>query len=119
MPALIVLQVISSGFGFSRKRRMLPSRVGLDQPVRGRVVDRRQHDRRPRLALAVQPDDRGQIDLGQHVAVEDDDRLGAACRRRTDRAAGAERRRLDDVADLDADARRRRRRSPRCGAAGS
>ena len=58
MPALMLLVVISSGFGFSRNRRMLPSRVGLDQAVGGRVVDRRQHDRRPGLPLAVQADDR-------------------------------------------------------------
>ena len=102
MPALIVLQVISSGFGFSRKRRMLPSRVGLDQAVGGRVVDRRQHDRRLRLALAVQRDDGRQVDLGQHVAVEDHDRVAQRFARVADGAGRAERRRLDDVADAHA-----------------
>jgi hypothetical protein len=40
------------------------------------LSDRRQDDRRLRLALAVQPQARREIDLGQHVAVEDDDRFG-------------------------------------------
>ena len=62
MPALIVSQVISSAFGFSRKRRTLPCGVGLDQAVRRRIVDRRQYDRRLGLALAVQRDHRRQID---------------------------------------------------------
>ena len=75
MPALIVSQVISSGFGFSRKRRDVALGVGLDQAVGRRVVDRRQHDRGLRLALAVQRDHRAEVDLRQHVAVEDDDRV--------------------------------------------
>ena len=103
MPALIVLQVISSSPGFSRNRLMLPSRVGLDQAVGARVVDRRQDDRRLRLALAVQPQHGRQIDLGQHVAVEDDDRFGERVPGVADGAAGAERHRLDDVADADAE----------------
>ena len=101
MPALMLLVVISSGFGFSRKRRMLPVRVGIDQPVRRRVVDRRQHDRRARLALAMQADDAREVDLRQHVAVEHDDRFGQLIARAFDGARRAERRRLDDVADLD------------------
>ena len=83
---------------------MLPSRVGLDQAVGARVLDRRQDDRRLRLALAVQPQHGAQIDLRQHVAVEDDDRLGQRVAGVADRAAGAERHRLDDVAELDAEA---------------
>ena len=102
MPALIVSQVISSAFGFSRNRRMLPSRVGFDEAVGGRVVDRRQHDRRLRLALAMQRDDGAEIDLRQHVAVEHDDRLAERLAGVADGAAGAERRRLDHVADAEA-----------------
>ena len=102
MPALIVSQVISSAFGFSRKRWMLPLRVGLDQPVGARVLDRRQHDGRLRLALAVQRDDRAEIDLRQHVAVEHDHRFAQRFAGVAHRAAGAERRRLDDVADAEA-----------------
>ena len=77
-------------------------RVGLDQPVGARVLDRRQDDRRLGLALAVQPQHGAEIDLGQHVAVEHDDRLGQRVAGIADRAAGAERHRLDDVAELDA-----------------
>ena len=58
MPALIVSQVISSGFGFSRKRLDVAVGVGLDEAVGGRVLDRRQHDRRLGLPLAVEPDAR-------------------------------------------------------------
>ena len=52
----------------------------------------------------MQAQDSGQIDLGQHVAVEDDDRFGQRVARIPHRAAGAEGRRFDDVADLDANA---------------
>ena len=78
--------------------------VGLDQAVGARVVDRRQHDGRLGLALAVQREHRAQIDLGQHVAVEDDHRLGQRVAGVADGAAGAERHRLDDVAELEAEA---------------
>ena len=49
MPALIVLQVISLSLGFSRKLADVALRVGLDQAVGARVVDRREHDRRRAL----------------------------------------------------------------------
>ena len=104
MPALIVLQVISSSPGFSRKRGTLPLAVGLDQAVGARVLDRRQDDGRLRLALAVQRQHGAQVDLGQHVAVEDDDRFGQRVAGVADRAAGAERHRLDDVAQLEPEA---------------
>ena len=64
MPALMLLVVISSGFGFSRNRRMLPSPVGLDQAVGAGVVDRRQHDRRPRLRSRCSP-----ITAGRSISV--------------------------------------------------
>ena len=51
----------------------------------------------------MHPDDRAQIELGQHVAVEDDDRFGELVAGVLDRARGAERGWLDDVANLDAD----------------
>ena len=104
MPALIVSQVISSGFGFSRKRRDAAVGLGLDQAVGRRIVDRRQHDRRLGLALAMQRDDGVDVDAGHHVAVEDDERVVDALRGVANRAAGAERRRLDDVADAHAGA---------------
>ena len=58
------------------------------------------------LALrdAVQRQHRVQVDLGQHVAVEDDDRSVEVRLGELDRAAGAERLRLDQVADRQADA---------------
>ena len=105
MPALIVSQVISSGLGFSRKRRTPSVRFGLDQAVGGGVVDRRQHDRGLRLALAVQLHHRVQIDLRQHVAVEDDDRAVEVRLGELDRAAGAERRGLDQIANRQPDVR--------------
>jgi hypothetical protein len=76
----------------------LPSRVGLHQAVGARVLDRRQHDRRLGLPLAVQPQHRAEVHLGQHVAVEDDHRFGQRVPGVADGAAGAERHRLDDVA---------------------
>ena len=102
MPALIVLQVISSSFGFSRKRRMLLCGVGLDQAVGGRIVDRRQHDGRARAAAAMKIDEAAQIDLRQHVAVEHDERIAHPLRGVADGARRAERCRLDDVPKLDA-----------------
>ena len=78
---------------------MLPRAIGLDQPVGPRVVDRRQHDRRLGLALAVEAQHGREIDIGQHVAVEDDDRFGQRVAGVADRAAGPERHRLDDVAE--------------------
>ena len=84
---------------------MLPASSVSTSPYARGVVHRRQHDRRARLALAVQPQHGRQVHLGQHVAVEHDDRLGERVAGIAHGAAGAERRRLDDVADLDADAR--------------
>ena len=104
MPALIVLQVISSSPGFSRNRRMLPVGIRFDEPVGARVLDRGQDDGRLRLALAVEPQHGREIDLGQHVAVEDDDRFGQLVARIADRAAGAERHRFDDIPEAEAEA---------------
>jgi hypothetical protein len=77
-------------------------RVGLDQAVRAWILHRRQHDRRLGLAFPVQRDDRREVDLGQHVAVEDDHRLAQRFARVAHGAGRAERRRLDDVADAEA-----------------
>ena len=78
-------------------------RVGLDQAVGARVLDRRQHDGRLRLALAVQPQHGAEINVGQHVAVEDHDRIGQRIASVADCAAGAERHRLDHIAKPDAE----------------
>src|SRR5260221_7868201 len=77
--------------------------VGLARAVRARVARRRQHDRRLRLALAVKPQHGREIHLRQDVAVEDDDRFGERVPRVADGAAGAERHRLDDIPDADAE----------------
>ena len=76
--------------------------VDLDEPVRAGIVDRRQHDRRLGLALAVQRDDRLQVDFRQDVAVEDDDGISKRVGGKANRAGGAERRRLDHVAERQA-----------------
>ena len=98
MPALIVLQVISSLAGLLEEALDVALGVGLDQAVGARILDRREHDRRLGFPLAVQPQHGAEVDLGQHVAVEDDHRLGELIAGVADRAAGAERHRLDDVA---------------------
>ena len=103
MPALIVLQVISSVARLLEEPLDVAVGVGLDQAVGARVLDRGQDDRRLGLPLAVEPQHGGQVDLGQHVAVEDDDRVRERVAGVADRPAGAERHRLDDVADADAE----------------
>src|SRR6185436_13713072 len=77
-------------------------RIGFDESVRARILDRRQHNRRLRLPLPMQVDDRRQIDFGKHVAVEDDHRFEQRFARIADGARGPERRGLDDVADAQA-----------------
>ena len=79
-------------------------RVGFDQAVGARVVDWRQDDGRLGLALAVERQDGAQVHLRQHVAVEDDDRLGQRVAGVADGAGRAERHRFDDVAELHAEA---------------
>ena len=61
-------------------------RIGLDQPVGRGIFDRGQDDGRLGLPLAVQPEDRRQIDGGQHVAVEHDHRFVEGFARIADRA---------------------------------
>ena len=90
------------GLRLLQKSLDVAGRVGLDEPVRRGIVDRRQHDGRLGLALAVQRDDGRQIHLGEDVAVEDHHRLAQRVARIADRARRAERRRLDDVADAQA-----------------
>ena len=88
-----------------------PYAVGLSTGV-STIVARARRSRCRRMTPA-------EVDLGEHVAVEHDDRFGQLVARVLDGPGRAERRRLDDVANLDAERRSRRRRSPRCGAAGN
>jgi len=80
-------------------------RIGFDQSEGGRVLDRGQHDGGLRLTLAMQPDDRAEVDLRQHVAVENHDGFREVVAGIPDGAGGPEWRRLDDVPDLDAQLR--------------
>ena len=73
------------GLRLFEKAQDVAGRVGLHEAVGGRVVDRRQHDGGPCPAAAMKIDEAAQIDLGQHVAVEDDDRVAHALRRRSAR----------------------------------
>src|SRR5262245_53732009 len=79
--------------------------VCLDEPVRRRIVDRGQDDRRARVPLPVKSNDAAEIDLRQHVAVEHDNRFRQLIAGVFDGARGSKRRGLDDVADLDSDVR--------------
>ena len=54
-------------------RSKVAARVGLDQAVGARVLDRRQDDGGLGLALTVEREDGAQVHLRQHVAVEDHD----------------------------------------------
>ena len=100
MPALIVLQVISSGVrlleealdvAVARRSRPGRRRVGFSTGV-STIVALALRSRCSAMTAA-------EIDLRQHVAVEHDDRLAQRLAGVADGAAGAERRRLDDVAD--------------------
>jgi hypothetical protein len=93
------------GLRLFEKAGDIAGRVRLDQPVGGRVLDRCQDNRRLRLALAMQPDNGCKVDLGEHVAVEHDHRFSEIVARVPHRPSGAERRRLDHVADRDAELR--------------
>ena len=77
--------------------------VRFHQPVGPRVLDRREDDRRLGLSLAVQREHRREIHVGQHVAVEDHDRFGERVAGVAHGARRAERLRLDDVAQLEAE----------------
>src|SRR4029453_17566086 len=79
-------------------------RVGLDEPVRARVVNRRQDDGRLGAALPMQPEYGAEVNLGQHITVEDHDRIGQRVARIADRAPGAERHGLDHIAKTDTQA---------------
>ena len=75
--------------------------LGRHDTERARVVDLGQRDRRLRAALVVEPHHRGEIEVGEHVAVADDEALVDPVGREADRAGGAERLVLDRVAQRD------------------
>ena len=55
------------------------------------------------IETAMEADDGGKVDLREHVAVEDDDRLGELIAGVSDGAAGTEWHRFDDVAHAQAE----------------
>ena len=67
-----------------------------------RIRHRLQHDGRERLALTMEPRGRGQVDVSQGVAGDDDERLGQELARKHHRTRGAQRRVLDRVRQSDA-----------------
>ena len=103
VPALIWLLGAVPGAGFSTNRSTLPSRVDGHDAERRRVVDGDQVDRRLGSVLPMEVDERGDVEVGQHVAVGDDERVvdAAEVGGEVDRAGGVERLRLDRVVQRD------------------
>ena len=87
------------------ERRDHPAGIGGDDTVPARVVHRVKRDRHARPAVAVERDQRGQVESGEDVAVARDERLGDAgfASGIREGPAGAERLRLDDVLELRAE----------------
>ena len=96
---------IWSGDGFSTNSVTSPLVARAHEPVGGRVLDRRQRERRRGAGPLVLRDLGGQVHVGQHVAVEHQEALVEQRLGVLERAAGAERPRLLDVAQPDAEGR--------------
>ena len=85
-----------------RVARLLPERgdaavgLGLHQPERARVVHVVQRDRHGGRTVAVARDHRTQIEIGEDVAVQGEERLVESIEHRHDRAAGSQRLPLGD-----------------------
>ena len=109
MPALI------SFVGASSRWRLLDEVLRRGRPRRGRraerarVFDRDEVERAEAALLAVVGEHRAQVERGQDVAVEHEERAVDELLDVLERAGGAERRLLDDVADPQPEARSRRR----------
>ena len=103
MPALISPGTLSPGLLEELEHRSL--RVAVDEPVGGGVLDRVQAEGRPRPALAVGAQQRGQVEVGENVAVEGEEALVQAVAKlvggEADRAGGAAPLGLDHVGDRD------------------
>ena len=95
---------IWSAEGFSTNSVTASSAVEADEPVGGRVLDRRQRERRARARPLVLRDLRREVDVGEDVAVEHQEALVEQVLGELQRAAGAERPRLLDVAQPHAEA---------------
>ena len=98
MPVLIVSENTSPHVGFSRNRSIVPSALGDDDAELERVLDALQRDRRrTRSRSRCAFDERGEVDVGEHVAGDHEERLVELVGRVAHRARGAERRVLGGV----------------------
>ena len=75
MPVLIVSENTCPHVGFSRKRSMQPVLGGDHHAEVERVRDALERDRDCGAALLVKRDDFGQIDVGDRVTGDDQERL--------------------------------------------
>ena len=89
--------------GFSRNRSIEPSSSGDDDPELERVVDRLQGQGGQAAALVVEVDHLGEVDVGEHVAGDDQEPLVELVAGVAHRAGGPERRRLGGVDHADAE----------------
>src|SRR5882672_1873440 len=76
-----------------------PVRLELHEPVLAGIGDAGEVERRARAALGVEAQHRGEIEIGQDVAVQDDHEPAYEVHRVADAARGAERVRLHRVAE--------------------
>ena len=104
MPALIRLLGSVPGAGFSTKRSDATAVVELDDAERRRVVDGDQVDRRLGAGRPVGGDEGADVEVGEHVAVGDDERVvdAGVVGGEADRPGGVERLGLDGVVERDA-----------------
>ena len=111
MPVLMVSENTSPHVGFSRNRSMVPSALGDHDAELERVLDVLQRDRRRRAGVAVRLDERGEVDVGEHVAGDHEERVVELVGGVAHRPGGAERRLLGGVAHASRRSRSRRRSS--------
>ena len=75
MPPLIRLLGAVPGAGFSTNRRILPSVIGGDDTEGRRIVDRDEMNGGLCRVASVEVDECGNVEIGQDVAVGDDERV--------------------------------------------
>ena len=102
---MTLLSVVPGG-GFSRNRWTRCLGVDLDDPERRRIGDRREVDRRFGAEPPVLGDEGGDVEVGDDVAVDRQERVvdSGALGGEADRSGGVERLGLDGVAQLDTSA---------------
>ena len=102
MPVLMVSLKTWPHVGFSRKRSIVPSSRVMTMPNSSGLSTCDEADGGHRLALVVEGDDLGEVDVGDDVAGDDEEALVEVLLGVAHRAGGAERRRLVGVDDLHA-----------------